>query len=322
MDEDDPRNAGVIADTVGDNVGDAAGMGADLFESYSGSLIAADDAGSIFVSSNGGTTWDDRSLTLPDPLPDSPLINDVAAAGAQEYWVAPNWGGGTVYHTTNGGVSWTPVSTLGSSTLPASSNAYELLVDPSDDDRVYVSYTGEETDLGHLNFARTDDAGASWNDISLPDYGEGIRMLTLDPASDTLAVALGALMFRSSDRGETWNPLIDHSVTQSADKVVADARAMGAEAGAVHAVNRFLDGMFGPPRGSGIGAEVQRQAQARMLRKSPYREIYAVWTRMRSGAFTSPRALVSIAIALMGLVATGSLTCSGVFYAIYRAVMW
>jgi K(+)-stimulated pyrophosphate-energized sodium pump len=31
--EDDPRNAGVVADLVGDNVGDCAGRGADLFES-------------------------------------------------------------------------------------------------------------------------------------------------------------------------------------------------------------------------------------------------------------------------------------------------
>ena len=38
--EDDPRNAAVIADSVGDNVGDVAGMGADLYESYAGSILA------------------------------------------------------------------------------------------------------------------------------------------------------------------------------------------------------------------------------------------------------------------------------------------
>ena len=39
--EDDPRNPGVIADNVGDNVGAVAGMGADIFESFVGSIIAA-----------------------------------------------------------------------------------------------------------------------------------------------------------------------------------------------------------------------------------------------------------------------------------------
>jgi K(+)-stimulated pyrophosphate-energized sodium pump len=38
--EDDPRNPAIIADNVGDNGGDVAGMGADLYESYVGSIVS------------------------------------------------------------------------------------------------------------------------------------------------------------------------------------------------------------------------------------------------------------------------------------------
>ncbi len=58
--EDDPRNPGVIADNVGDCVGDTAGMGADIFESYVGSIIAtiaiAAAAGSGLMSTLAGET--------------------------------------------------------------------------------------------------------------------------------------------------------------------------------------------------------------------------------------------------------------------------
>ncbi len=51
--EDDPRNPAVIADLVGDNVGDIAGMGSDLYESYVSALAAAMVLGVIAFQTTG-----------------------------------------------------------------------------------------------------------------------------------------------------------------------------------------------------------------------------------------------------------------------------
>src|SRR2546428_8846556 len=52
--EDDPRNPAVIADLVGDNVGDCAGRGADLFESTAAENIGAMILGSGLALANPG----------------------------------------------------------------------------------------------------------------------------------------------------------------------------------------------------------------------------------------------------------------------------
>ena len=55
--EDDPRNAAVVADLVGDNVGDCAGRGADLFESMSAENIGAMILGVAIFKVTGNIEW-------------------------------------------------------------------------------------------------------------------------------------------------------------------------------------------------------------------------------------------------------------------------
>jgi K(+)-stimulated pyrophosphate-energized sodium pump len=57
MEEDDPRNAAVIADLVGDNVGDCAGMAADIFESYEVTIVASFILGLALYHLTGSVHW-------------------------------------------------------------------------------------------------------------------------------------------------------------------------------------------------------------------------------------------------------------------------
>ena len=55
--EDDPRNPAVIADLVGDNVGDCAGMAADIFESYEVTIVSGLILGLALWHTTGRLEW-------------------------------------------------------------------------------------------------------------------------------------------------------------------------------------------------------------------------------------------------------------------------
>ena len=63
--EDDPRNPATIADNVGDDVGDVAGMGADLYESYCGSILATSALGAAAFMGAGETDMQMKAVIAP-----------------------------------------------------------------------------------------------------------------------------------------------------------------------------------------------------------------------------------------------------------------
>lgn len=72
--EDDPRNPAVIADLVGDNVGDCAGRGADLFQSFSSDIITGLIIGTALIPQYGP-----RVMFFPMVLQSLGIISSMAA---------------------------------------------------------------------------------------------------------------------------------------------------------------------------------------------------------------------------------------------------
>ena len=70
--EDDPRNPAVIADNVGDCVGDTAGMGADIYESYVGAMIS-----SIILAASSSTYNNSVFIIFPLMLATLGLLSSV-----------------------------------------------------------------------------------------------------------------------------------------------------------------------------------------------------------------------------------------------------
>ncbi len=79
--EDDPRNAAVIADLVGDNVGDCAGRGADLFQTFSDDLVTGSIVAIAMISIYGS-----RAAFFPFLLQSAGLFASTAGIFASREW--------------------------------------------------------------------------------------------------------------------------------------------------------------------------------------------------------------------------------------------
>jgi K(+)-stimulated pyrophosphate-energized sodium pump len=82
MEEDDPRNAAVIADLVGDNVGDCAGMAADIFESYEVTVVSSLILGLALSQITGNLHW----IIIPLLIRGVGVISSIIGTYAVALW--------------------------------------------------------------------------------------------------------------------------------------------------------------------------------------------------------------------------------------------
>ncbi len=82
MEEDDPRNAAVIADLVGDNVGDCAGMAADIFESYEVTIVSSLILGLALTALTGQLFW----IVLPLLVRGIGVVSSIIGTYAVSLW--------------------------------------------------------------------------------------------------------------------------------------------------------------------------------------------------------------------------------------------
>ncbi len=80
--EDDPRNAAVIADLVGDNVGDCAGMAADIFESYEVTIVSSLILGLALLALTGQLFW----IVLPLLVRGIGVVSSIVGTYAVSLW--------------------------------------------------------------------------------------------------------------------------------------------------------------------------------------------------------------------------------------------
>lgn len=151
---------------------------------------------SILVSEDGGHTWTRRRGTALDGLTVPGIV--VHPHDADMAWAATVGGG--VFRTSDGGITWTPMSSgLSDKRVMA------LAIDPKNPDVLYAGTAGAAV-------FKTLDGGRSWRPSSAGmNPTEFVGAIVVDPAtpSTIYAGSVSSGVFVSLDSGGQWHRIID-----------------------------------------------------------------------------------------------------------------
>src|SRR5262245_43866477 len=198
-------------------------------------VYIATGSGGLWKSTDGGVTL---TSVWPHYLPQSLGAVEVDSKGV--VWVGtgePDHGGGSsyygngVYKSTDGGATWTNMG------LEDGDTVGEIVIDPRDDNRVFVADMGALHDtLPSRGLFMTEDGGATWTRVQARETAStGAIDVAVDKANAEIMLATAwdkirdeksrlfgphAYLYRSTDGGRTWtknqNPPLPQSETDPA----------------------------------------------------------------------------------------------------------
>jgi len=203
----------------------------------------------VYRSDDGGKTWKNVGLKTSEHIGRiviDPKDSDVVYVAAQ----GPLWGPGGdrgLYKTVDGGKTWKKILSISDNT-----GVTDVVVDPNDPDTVYAAAYQRRRHMWTLinggpesALYKSTDAGATWNKLKngLPTVDMGRIGLAISPVdSNVLYATVEAAdrkggIFRSSDRGGSWERRNEYDVTAMYySRIVADPKAVDR----IYVMNVFL----------------------------------------------------------------------------------
>lgn len=155
--------------------------------------------GAVLRSVDGGTSWS-ASAVRPDGGP----VNDVVAVSANEAWLTGYGAQAHVWHTTDGGATWTAPLTFPANPTPNPKSVDSLSISPGG--RIWT--LGVLCEEGASPFCSdvlniSDDGGQSWSQSTVGDYS----LTTIAAVSNTTAwmTGIGGIVLFSEDGGSSWS---------------------------------------------------------------------------------------------------------------------
>jgi photosystem II stability/assembly factor-like uncharacterized protein len=158
--------------------------------------VIAQAGNRVFISSNAGADWTRVSL----PVTGGELASALAIPSATRVYAGTN--AGRIFRIDFQQGSWRAPVAL---TRPASGYISDLLVDPTNPNRLYAAYSSSS---GGGRIFRSDNAGSSWSriDTGLP-AGLPVNAIEIDPAHpDTVFCAADVGVYISRNAGAAWSP--------------------------------------------------------------------------------------------------------------------